>query len=85
MNEGAMGTVPLVTPAENRHGFLNQGIRIFNEKVFSVDLKYGRKVECYFDSFEPIIIEDLIKHITAAGWEVEVFRDVEFPYFSVTV
>ncbi len=85
MNEVAMGTVPVITPAEIRHGFLNQAILIFNEKVRNIDLKYARQVECYFDSFEPTIIEDLIAHIESAGWDVEVYRDVESPYFTVTV
>lgn len=85
MNEGAMGVVPIITPAEIRLGFLNQGILLFNERVRNVDLKYARKVEYYFSSFEPTIIEDLIKHIESAGWEVEVFRDVECPYFTVSV
>lgn len=85
MSEVDMGAVPVITPAEFYRFYLNQGIRNFNEKIRDIDLKYGRKIECYFDSFEICIIEDLIAHIESAGWEVEVYRDVENPYFSVTV
>lgn len=85
MNDEIMGTVKVVSPEEIRHSMLNRGIRLFNEQVRTASLQEEQFVECYFSSFDVNIIEDLIGHITAAGWKVEVYRDVECPYFSVNI